>query len=283
MTVSTVQDIVIYPIKSCRGISLNSATICAQGLLHDHTFLIVSKKTSESPFVTVDLKQCPALVHVRPSIDSSRLRITHIPSGSSICVDLEPNRQEYTTLKDVIKLWLYPYADALDLGTAAGSFFKEIVKVPGHEVKLCYRSDKPRPIAGNMPPATAQNGRQIEAALHEAFPLLLTSSASLDELNSRPTMTTNVPMERFRSNIIIDGCEAWDEDDWAELMISSKDGRRKHRVHLTARCGRCVITTIDHLAAKIGIQPLKELRSYRKIDHGDAASSPVFGMYGGES
>lgn len=283
MSCIKISELVIYPIKSCRGISLKHATICPRGLLHDHDFLIVARKEPDAEWKTVDLKQCPALVHVQPSIEGSKLRISFTPSGDSITVDLEPDPKSLKKLGNKVMLWKQPY-EPLDLGATVGTFFRDIVKVRGSDVRLCYRSDQVRPIAsdGNLPPSSAQGGRQIEASMHAVFPLLIVSLSSLVELNSRIIEKT-IEIERFRANIIISGSDPWDEDTWLRIDISSQDGRT-HGVHVLARCGRCAVTTVDLKLAKAGPQPLKELRKYRSIDPGqDMDTSPVFGMYGGQS
>ena len=279
----SISDLVVYPIKGCRGISLKTATICPTGLLHDHTFLIVARKTEDAPYETVTIKQCPALVHVQPSFEASRMRIMYTKTGESILVDLEPEVTEYRRLPDTVKLWVYPYKQPIDLGSEIGRFFRQVVGVQGQDVRLCYRSTEPRTIAGNMPPRTAQGGKkQIEAGLHAAFPLLVASASSLSELNSRFPESHPFEMDRFRANIIIDNLEPWSEDSWLTIdLIPNQGDLRVQRVHITARCGRCVVTTYDLSTSRPGPEPLRELRKYRNIDKGDQAKSPVFGMYGG--
>ncbi|MCK5002938.1 MAG: MOSC domain-containing protein [Gammaproteobacteria bacterium] len=43
---------------------------------------------------------------------------------------------------------------------------------------------------------------------------MLTTQASLDDLNSR--MDENIPMARFRPNLVVAGCEAFAEDEWKQ-------------------------------------------------------------------
>lgn len=276
-----IEDIVIYPIKSCRGISLSRATICAQGLLYDHNFVIVAQKAAGDPFETIGIKQCPAFVHVQPSIEGSRMRVEYTQTGEFIYVDLEPDTRLLQTLPDTIKVWLTPHQGIHDLGPKASRFLKSVVRARCHDVKLCYKSTEPRCITGNMPPLSAQDGRKnIETALQSAFPLLITTHASLGELNTRLPSDKQMGMAPFRPNIVLKGTNAWDEDTWSKLNITSATGDRGCLVHLTARCGRCVVTTVDFVTAKLGVYPLKELRKYRNIDSGAQATSPVFGMYG---
>ena len=266
----SISSIVIFPIKGCRGVSLTSTTICAQGLLHDHNFMLVARPRPEAPYETIDLKSCPQLAFIQPSIDASRLRIEHAPTKEFIFVDLEPDRTQYKLLPDTVMLWKCPHRP-LDLGDTAASFFSRFI--PG-DVRLCYKGQT-RLISGNLPPRTAQNGKQVEASLHAAFPLLIGSQASLDDLNGRIPEDDEIDMEQFRVNIILDGFDAWEEDRWSKIEIGGQV-----IIHVVARCWRCPITQVNLTTAKLSPQPLRELRKYRQIDTGVPLGSPVFGMYG---
>lgn len=278
----SVVDLVIYPVAGCRGVSLRRGTICPQGLLHDRNFVIVARRDGISPYETVGIKECPALVHLQPSIQGSQLRLTYTTSGEFVVVDLEPDTRDLRKLENEVMIWKFPYTP-LDLGPELGAFFRDVVRVRGSDVRLCYKSCMKRSIAGNMPPSTAQNSKKhIEASLHAAFPLLVVSTSSLASVNSRLPEDGQVEIERFRANIIIDDLKPWDEDDWRTVCIHSGDGLSEHKIHITARCGRCSVVTVNLEKAKSGAQPLREMRKFRNIDPGEMSSSPVFGMYGGQ-
>lgn len=273
-----VAEIMILPIKGCRGISLQHATISPQGLLHDHNFMIVARRRQESHFESVGLQACPRLAYVQPAIKDTKLRIEYTLTGETLEVDFEPDRKTFEVLDEPIMLWKCPHRP-IDLGLEASKFFSAIVE--GSDVRFCYRASQPRLISGNMPPDTAQNGRRsIEAGLHAAFPLLLGSNSSLEELNGRIPPDEELPMERFRANIILEGFDPWAEDTWSKLSVDS-GSNDEIDIHVVARCWRCPVTQVDLEKAKFTPQPLRELRRYRQIDSGAPAGSPVFGMYAG--
>ena len=57
----------------------------------------------------------------------------------------------------------------------------------------------------------------------DGFPILITNTASLAELNDR--LNAPLPMNRFRPNLVIDGLDAFDEDHIK--VIPTKPGTQK--------------------------------------------------------
>lgn len=94
----------------------------------------------------------------------------------------------------------------------------------------------------------------------DAYPFLLLSQASLDDLNSR--LANPLPVDRFRPNIVVSGTAAYAEDDWDAVTIGSV------RFVKTKRCVRCVLTTIDQRTAEAGKEPLRTLATYRRTPDG---------------
>ena len=96
----------------------------------------------------------------------------------------------------------------------------------------------------------------------DAFPLLLTSTGSLDVLNA--ALDAPVPMDRFRSNLVIEGAEAWQEDGWQRLRIGSMVFRAPKP------CTRCVVITLDQRtgAAPHPGEPLRTLGRLNRKDEG---------------
>ena len=99
-------------------------------------------------------------------------------------------------------------------------------------------------------------GIEAEIRFADGFPMLALSTASLGDLNRR--LTTALPMNRFRPNIVLEGLEAYDEDRIDELR---GDGVR---LKLVKACTRCRITVTNQDSAEVeGDEPLRTLRGYR--------------------
>jgi uncharacterized protein YcbX len=60
-------------------------------------------------------------------------------------------------------------------------------------------------------------------AFADGFPFLIISENSLAALNHE--MQLNLPMARFRPNLVISGCPAYEEDNWREIRIGAIDFR----------------------------------------------------------
>jgi uncharacterized protein YcbX len=130
----------------------------------------------------------------------------------------------------------------------------------GIDVRLVYMDDPAtrRPVD----PEYARPGETVSFA--DGFPLLLTTTASLDALNALIAQDDHadegpLPMNRFRPSVVVAGTDAWAEDDWSRLTI----GDVSFRVAKT--CGRCVVTTTDQGTGERGREPLYSLGRHRRL------------------
>jgi hypothetical protein len=103
----------------------------------------------------------------------------------------------------------------------------------------------------------AKNGEHVSFA--DAFPYLLISQGSLDDLNNR--MKAPVSMNRFRPNIVVTGADPFAEDLWCEIKIGE--------VHFKVAkpCARCILTTVNQNTGDRGKEPLRTLSRYRMLNN----------------
>ncbi|XP_040915870.1 mitochondrial amidoxime-reducing component 1 [Toxotes jaculatrix] len=104
--------------------------------------------------------------------------------------------------------------------------------------------------------------------------VMLLSEASVKDLSSK--LEKEVTVDRFRPNIVISDCEAFDEDSWEEIQIGSV------RLQRVMSCGRCIFTTVDPETGIINRkEPLETLKSYRLCQPSEKhiyKSAPLFGQ-----
>ena len=141
--------------------------------------------------------------------------------------------------------------DALSLGDDASAFFGALL---GMKCTLVYMPESSR---RQVDLAYAAPGDL--ASFADAYPLLLTSTSSLADLNARvATAGTPVPMDRFRPNIVIDDAPPFAEDTWQRVTLGTLAAR------VVKPCERCAVTTVDQESGAKGVEPLKTLATFRK-------------------
>jgi hypothetical protein len=125
----------------------------------------------------------------------------------------------------------------------------------GHAARLVWLPEAER---RPVDPRYAAAGDHVSFA--DAFPLLLTSTASLDDLNRR--LTEPLPMDRFRPNVVVDAEDAYAEDSWSRIDFGTAAFR------VVKPCARCTITTTDQRTGVRGVEPLRTLAQYRRRGEG---------------
>lgn len=237
-----VSELAIYPVKSTQQIRLTEARITGTGFTHDRRWVLADET---GKFITQ--RQHPELVRVLATPVDSGLLVS-FPEYSDLAVSypdkLNPEIA-VTVWKDLCR--------AQDAGNEAAEWFSQVL---GIKCRLYYQPDH----------ATRQVDQRFakpedHTGFADGFPFLLTTEASLEDLNSR--LAIPVPMKRFRPNIVIAGAEAFAEDGWRSILIGDTVFR------VAKPCSRCVMTSVDtETGIKSGKDPLKTLSEYRRTKSG---------------
>ena len=139
---------------------------------------------------------------------------------------------------------------AQSCGIKADEWLSEFLGGPHH---LVYMPDSTRrPVDPEYRIADAR------VSFADAFPFLLATTASLEDLNTR--LDQPVPMNRFRPNLVIDGSAAFAEDGWREMRIGTMT------FSVVKPCARCAVTTVNQATAETAREPLRTLSRFRLID-----------------
>jgi uncharacterized protein YcbX len=154
--------------------------------------------------------------------------------------------------------------EALDEGNEAAAYLTAFMGFPVRLVRYSGREDGAAagPAVRACDPQFAPAGD--EARMHDGFPVLVASEASLVDLNRQLAAggAAAVPMTRFRANVIVAGAAGpWEEDTWAEVAVGAAGAAR---LAPCKPCSRCKVTTIDQLTgAETGDEPLGALGETR--------------------
>jgi uncharacterized protein YcbX len=229
----------VYPVKSCRGITLQRSRLTAAGLQYDREWMVV---TPEGRFLTQ--RELPQLAVVDTSLHDDALGLA-APRRLPLRVPLQAATD--TPVREVT-VWGEPCL-ARDEGEAAATWFSDLL---GRAVRL-VRFDRSR--RRPTDPDWSQ-GLDGESLFADGFPVLVLSQASLDDLNAR--LPVALPVDRFRPNILLQGCGPYEEDRIGALALEGV------RLRLVKPCSRCSVTTVEQATGVVqGDEPLRTLKTYR--------------------
>jgi uncharacterized protein YcbX len=254
-------QLVFYPIKSCAGIQLSSATLTGAGLMHeqiyDREWMLVD---DDGNFLTQ--REYPRMALITPRLRSETMEL-RAPGMLRLDILLDlPDPVEAPTRR--VKLWQHTF-DAYDGDSVTRRWFSQFLGVSCQLVRF--------PPGAHHPVSPARTGgKEIGTLFSDGYPLLLIGQESLDELNRRLAAQGRaaLPMDRFRPNIVIAGAEAHDEDHAASLVAGNAI------IRPVKPCPRCPIPSIDQQTGVPGPDPLDVLRTYRAGVGG--ISGIAFGM-----
>jgi uncharacterized protein len=247
----SVQEIFIYPVKSCAAMRLEQAAIEPLGLANDRRWMLVARASGK--FITG--RERGELVLLRATPTAAGLRL-NAPALAGAPLDIVAN---LSSARRTVQIW----GDEVDAQLADAESNLALSRWLGQDVELVHFDQHSQ---RRLDPAFAQPDDQT--AFADGFPLLLISQASLDGLNAR--VASALPMSRFRPNLVIAGAElAHAEDQWRRIQIGAAI------FDVVKPCTRCVFTTVDAETGKRDptAEPLNTLKSYRR-----SAEGIVFGM-----
>jgi uncharacterized protein YcbX len=240
-----VSSLHLHPIKSCAGIAVDEVLLVETGFEHDRAWMVVD---TDGEFVTQ--RERPQLALVKPTLRVSDLVLR---APGMLALHLQLDRAEAPCR---VRVWGDAVA-AYDMGDLAAQWFSDFL---GQRVRVA-RFD---PAGRRLCDRQWTGEFEAETAFADGFPLLVTSTASLAELNRRLLAAGHdaVSMQRFRPNIVLDGLpDAHGEDFIDELTIESPDG--PVLLKLVKPCGRCTIPDVDPASAVQGHAVADALAGYR--------------------
>ena len=229
--------IFVYPVKSLSGITANSWTVTEKGFQHDRKWMIID---NDRQFLSQ--RKLPKMALIKTALTDKNLVLSAL-GMENLSLPLEP--ADGSIINSTI--W-HDQCDARSVSTYADQWLSEFLKL---NCRLVYQPD---PIIRPVDPTYAKPTDKV--AFSDGFPFLIISENSLAALNHE--MQLNLPMIRFRPNLVISGCSSYAEDSWRKISIGTIDFR------LPKPCSRCSVPTIDPETAQAGKEPLIALNHTRK-------------------
>jgi uncharacterized protein len=235
----------VYPVKSCAGIEVREALLTETGFDLDRAWMVVDE---HGDFVSQ--RELPRMALIRPQIRLSDV-VLRAPGMLALHLQID-------TVEEPAKVRVWDdEVQAYDMGAVAAQWFSDFL---GRKLRLVRFDPEHRRLASLEWTAGVEAPNQFQ----DGYPLLVTSTASLDLLNAKLAAAGHAPVgiERFRPNIVLSGLEAHDEDRLEAIRIAADDGEVQLRP--VKPCSRCPIPDIDPATAQSGHAVGDALQAYRR-------------------
>lgn len=231
--------ITIFPLKSGAGVDLAASVVERRGLRGDRRWMVV-----DADGAGVTARDRPQLLRVRAETTDDGLR-------------LEMQGREPLSVPHPVAATRAPRVrirgeacDALDAGDAAAHWMSGAIDKPVRLVAMDERGKRP------TDPERTRPGDEM--GFVDAYPVLVISRSSLDDLNTRTPAP--VSMRRFRPNLVVGGGPPHAEDHWRRVRIGWVEFEG------VENCERCGLPAID---PDTGIpdprrEPMRTLARYRR-------------------
>lgn len=233
--------IIRYPVKGIAGHSVARSRVEPSGLRHDRRWIVVDERGN-----FLSQRSLPRLALVGGTFDGTRLELT-APGRDPLHLTVPDGRR-----RTALTVW----RDRVDGAAAEPAADRWLSGFLDRPCRLVYMDERCRR------PLTSPLGRPGETvSFADGYPVLLISAASLADLNER--LDRPLPMDRFRPNLVVEGCGAFAEDRWRRVAIGEAVFRH------AGLCPRCTVTTVDQASGeRAGQEPLRTLATYRRQEDG---------------
>ena len=232
-----VSELYYYPLKSTRGIALETAEVLRSGFRDDRCVAVIDEKDR-----IVTGREASDLLQIHAKIVKKHLVLTTSDRKEY------PFSLPYEGESTEVKLFRNPVLGKVFSQKAT----KWISEFLNNDYRLIF-------IDQDYNSVREKRGGKIGElkTYSDSSPVHLINLRTLEYLNSK--LKSAVGVRNFRPNIVIDGHEPFDEDTWSIIQINGC------RFRLQERTSRCIFTTIDPKTSKKDqkMQPLSALAKLR--------------------
>ena len=232
-----VSQLFIYPVKSLAGIAINKALVTDRGFEYDRRWMLVDKYN-----LFISQRVVPEMALLKAEITDHGIKIDYQLKNSAYIIPFQPETNEFAD----VAIWDDTCRGQF-VSNEADTWFSKMLDFP---CRLVYMPDETTRTTD--PRYTPEKSI---TSFSDAYPFLIIGQSSLDDLNSR--LDEQLPMNRFRPNIVFTGGMPFEEDLMNTFTIGDIT------FHGVKLCARCIMTTINQDTAVKNKEPLKTLARYR--------------------
>ena len=230
-----------YPVKSMGGEALQRVTLGQGGLPGDRAWAVRDEVRGgiRGAKKIPALMTCSARYAKTPGDTGSSTAEIQLPDGTEIATsDADINERISAAVSHEVSLWPLLPEDAREHYVRGAPDHEDMEQ----ELREMFgrNPDEPLPDLGKFPPELFQY-ESPPGTYFDAYPLLVVSQQSLDEM-SRRAEGSLFDVRRFRPNIVVDLPEV--DAPFPEAVLEGKQLRVGGVVlQTTIACPRCVMTT----------------------------------------
>ena len=235
---ATISAINLAPVKSLGLLPVDQVDISSRGIDGDRRFIVLD---ASGRVVTQRQLGSLTLVTAEYSTSDGVLKMT-FPDGRVIEGQPEPVESTATVL----------WGRVVEGTIVGGDWSTALSEFCGADLQL-FESINP-------------------GTCFDEYPVSIISQASIDYLTGLTGGSKAFEADRFRPTLLLEGCQAHEEDSWLGkgLLIGER-----LRLRLVARDPRCAITTLDPSTGERDFDTLRLILSYRP-----SVRAAYFGVYG---
>uniref|UniRef100_A0A8C9W8I4 Molybdenum cofactor sulfurase n=1 Tax=Scleropages formosus TaxID=113540 RepID=A0A8C9W8I4_SCLFO len=241
--ISPQNRIFLYPIKSCAAMEVDHWPLGPLGLQYDRLWMVVNING-----VCMSQKQEPRLCLIKPTVHwASRELHLYAPGLKPVSVPLEGCGQQSPAIQLCQSKVCGDRVQIVDCGDSAANWLSEFLEKPCRLIRQnpCFTRGMRR--------AQEKEPEEPAAALSLAneAQYLIINTASVEVLQkrimSRYHRKVSFPLiSRFRANLVINGAEAFEEDDWGQVQIGNSVFQVRCTMRLQYRAGQTMMWVISH-------------------------------------
>ncbi|XP_060079531.1 mitochondrial amidoxime reducing component 2-like [Ylistrum balloti] len=264
--VGKVSSLHLYPVKSCRGLDIETAECTAIGLrqfgVTDRHWILSSKVNN---WINANME--PKLTLVTVKLHEDMVEMT-APGMEPLLVPLNPKLDQTC----VRRIGTGPLAvDTLDCGDEAADWFTKHTGRKGVRLNYSHPDMSKRESINFKYPweHNALPGDRMAFSYYCAF--MMMTKESLNALNAELETPANV--NNFRPNIMMEGSPAFEEDNWDAVKIGTTSFRM---IDMCSRCNQINIVQEEGKRSKDKepFSTLRRIRSFPKY-----GGKPCIGIY----
>ncbi len=241
---ASIAQLFLYPIKGCRGVEVERATLADTGLevdgIGDREWVVVD---ADGKFLSQ--RELPQMALVETRLTSTALQVK-APGMLQLEVP-------FASEGDVVDVTVWnDRVPAVTQGEVADAWFSAYLGMPCRLMRF-------DPEARRLSNARYTGATAAPYKFADAFALLVASTASLADLNARLAKRGVAPVgiERFRPNIVLAGIDAFEEDYVERLVLGAAE------LQVVKPCVRCSVPNVDPLTGTASTEPGDTLAVYR--------------------